>query len=77
MGNVFPSSVRNTYQTQPCLVISVAPAMADQSLSEIIKSHPIGKRLDGFRASFNSIHRDKSIPYNDALDRMSYEGTAA
>lgn len=49
--------------------------MADQSQSEIIESNPIGKGLDAFRASFNSICGDGSIPSTlDALGQLVEEG---
>ncbi|KAL2886390.1 hypothetical protein HOO65_060220 [Ceratocystis lukuohia] len=45
--------------------------MANQSPSKIIENHPIGKGLDAFRASFNSICEDKSILCSpDALDQL-------
>ncbi|KAL2888932.1 kinase-like domain [Ceratocystis lukuohia] len=48
--------------------------MANQSLSKIIKNHPIGKGLDAFHASFNSICKDGSILCSpDALDQLDPE----
>ncbi|PHH49257.1 hypothetical protein CFIMG_005936RA [Ceratocystis fimbriata CBS 114723] len=48
--------------------------MANQSPSEIIENHPIGKGLDAFRASFNSICEDRSILCSlDALDQLDPE----
>ncbi|PHH49261.1 hypothetical protein CFIMG_006234RA [Ceratocystis fimbriata CBS 114723] len=48
--------------------------MANQSLSKIIENHPIGKGLDAFRASFNSICKDRSILCSpDALDQLDPE----
>ncbi|KAL2888933.1 kinase-like domain [Ceratocystis lukuohia] len=45
--------------------------MTNQSLSKIIENHPIGKGLDAFRASFNSICEDESILCSpDALDQL-------
>ncbi|KAL2889274.1 hypothetical protein HOO65_030775 [Ceratocystis lukuohia] len=45
--------------------------MANQSPSKIIENHPIGKGLDAFRASFNSICENKSILCPpDALDQL-------
>jgi hypothetical protein len=42
--------------------------MNDQTQSEILENHPIGKGLDAFRTSFNSICKDRSISYTlDAL----------
>ncbi|KAH6988793.1 serine/threonine-protein kinase Sgk2 [Ilyonectria sp. MPI-CAGE-AT-0026] len=48
--------------------------MADQSWSKIIEKHPIGKGLDAFRASFNSICEDGSILCSpDALGQLDQE----
>ncbi|PHH49050.1 hypothetical protein CFIMG_007176RA, partial [Ceratocystis fimbriata CBS 114723] len=48
--------------------------MANQSPSEIIENHPIGKGLDAFRASFNSKCEDESILCSpDALDQFDLE----
>ncbi|KAK7407904.1 hypothetical protein QQX98_009915 [Neonectria punicea] len=48
--------------------------MADQSRSKIIEKHPIGKGLDAFRASFNSICEDGSILCSpDALGQLDQE----
>ncbi|KAL2886391.1 hypothetical protein HOO65_060221 [Ceratocystis lukuohia] len=45
--------------------------MENQSPSKIIENHPIGKGLDAFRASFNSICEDMSILCSpDALDQL-------
>ncbi|KAK0615990.1 hypothetical protein B0T17DRAFT_592635 [Bombardia bombarda] len=49
--------------------------MANQTRSEIIKGNPIGKELDAFRTSFNSIYQAKnnaSTP--DALDQLGHAG---
>ena len=44
----------------------------------IIKAIPIGKGLDAFRASFESVCNVASIPSNlDALERLSRKGTKA
>ncbi|OAA54288.1 Protein kinase-like domain protein [Niveomyces insectorum RCEF 264] len=50
--------------------------MADQTRSEIIKSHPIQRGLDAFRASFSLICEDKSISRTpDTLSILCNEGT--
>lgn len=44
-------------------------------LSVIIQAHPIGKGLDAFRASFQSICKDRGISCAiDALDQVNKEG---
>ncbi|KAB5513466.1 hypothetical protein GE09DRAFT_1013846 [Coniochaeta sp. 2T2.1] len=49
--------------------------MADQPRLGIIKDNPIGKGLDAFRASFNTVCADKGIPYTlDALGQLDLEG---
>lgn len=49
--------------------------MADRSRSKIIEGHPIGKGLDAFHASFNSVCEDKRIPCTpDALGQLAQEG---
>ncbi|KAL2192746.1 hypothetical protein P885DRAFT_64684 [Corynascus similis CBS 632.67] len=46
-----------------------------QSRSEIIKQHPIGNGLEGFRALYRSVCDSKSIPYTfDALGQLDLEG---
>ena len=56
-----------------CLPRSVA--MADRSKLEIIKTKPIGKGLNTFRDSFNSVCRDSGIPGDiDSLDQIGNEG---
>ncbi|KAK3312493.1 hypothetical protein B0H66DRAFT_608756 [Apodospora peruviana] len=48
--------------------------MADQPRSEIIKDNPIGKGLDAFRASFNSICEGASVSCTlDALEQLGQE----
>ncbi|KAI8966288.1 hypothetical protein F5Y11DRAFT_309959 [Daldinia sp. FL1419] len=48
-----------------------APTMADQTRSETIKGNPIGKELDFFHTSFNSICQSRNISSTpDALDHL-------
>ncbi|KAL2137997.1 hypothetical protein VTI28DRAFT_7676 [Corynascus sepedonium] len=48
--------------------------MVEQSRSEIIKQHPIGNGLEGFRALYRSVCDSKSIPYTfDALGQLDLE----
>ncbi|KAL8312995.1 hypothetical protein RB597_008976 [Gaeumannomyces tritici] len=48
--------------------------MADRSRSEIIRDNPVGKGLDAFHTSFNSICEDKKVPRSpDALGRLDQE----
>ncbi|RYO78285.1 hypothetical protein DL766_009514 [Monosporascus sp. MC13-8B] len=54
--------------TPPTILRSITSAMVYQSRSETIKSNPIGKGLDAFRASFS-----KSISCKDALDQLDHE----
>lgn len=49
--------------------------MADQARSQIIEDNPIGKGLDAFCASFNSICGNKRILSTDALGQLGQEGT--
>lgn len=47
----------------------------DQSQSEIIKNNPIGKGLDTFRESFDSMCRGRSISSTpDALGQLVEDG---
>ncbi|KUI73409.1 Rhodopsin kinase [Cytospora mali] len=46
----------------------------DQSRSDIIQANPIGKHLDGFRASFKLVCEEKTISCTpDALDQLGRE----
>ncbi|KAL8409990.1 hypothetical protein RB594_008182 [Gaeumannomyces avenae] len=48
--------------------------MADRSRSEIIRDNPVGKGLDAFHTSFNSICKNKKVPRSpDALGRLDQE----
>ena len=50
--------------------------MTDQAQSEILENNPIGKGLDAFRTSFNSICEDRTISCTpDALGQLAQEGT--
>ena len=49
--------------------------MTDQAQSEILENNPIGKGLDAFRTSFNSICEDRSISCTpDAVGQLGQEG---
>jgi hypothetical protein len=49
--------------------------MVDQAQSKIIEDNPIGKGLDAFRSSFNSICEEKGLFQSpDDLGRLSQEG---
>lgn len=49
--------------------------MTDQAPSEILGNNPIGKGLDAFRTSFNSICEDRSISCTpDAVGQLGQEG---
>ncbi len=49
--------------------------MTDQTQSKILENNPIGKGLDAFRSSFNSICKERSISCTpDALDQFGQEG---
>ncbi|KAH8585983.1 hypothetical protein B0O99DRAFT_695910 [Bisporella sp. PMI_857] len=48
--------------------------MTDQAQSEILENNPIGKGLDAFRTSFNSICEDRTISCTpDALGQLAQE----
>lgn len=48
--------------------------MTDQAQSEILENNPIGKGLDAFRTSFNSICEDTSISCTpDTLGQLTQE----
>jgi len=52
--------------------------MADKSRSTIIEENPIGKGLNVFRSSFNSVCEDRSISCTpDALGQLGHDGNAA
>ena len=52
--------------------------MTDQAQSEILGNNPIGKGLDAFRSSFNSICEGRSISCTpDALGQLDQEGTVS
>jgi len=66
-----PSHLKEHYKSQMELV-----TMTDQAQSEILENNPIGKGLDAFRTSFNSICEDRSISCTpDALGQLAQEGT--
>lgn len=49
--------------------------MTDQLRSRIIEENPIGKGLDTFRASFNTVCAERAIPRTlDALSKLDQEG---
>jgi hypothetical protein len=49
--------------------------MTDQMRSKVIEEHPIGKDLDWFRSSFNSICESRSISCSpDALVELRHNG---
>jgi hypothetical protein len=51
------------------------PAMTDQLRSKTIEENPIGKGLNAFRASFNTVCADRAIPRTlDALSKLDQEG---
>lgn len=57
---------------------TITSVMADQARLETIKDHPIGKGLDNFRASFNSVCDNLNVPSTtDALCKLSYDGNAS
>ncbi|KAL8303375.1 hypothetical protein RB601_003674 [Gaeumannomyces tritici] len=48
--------------------------MADRSRAEIIRDNPVGKGLDAFHTSFNSICEDKKVPRTpDALGQLGQD----
>ncbi|KAK1773038.1 hypothetical protein QBC45DRAFT_340789 [Copromyces sp. CBS 386.78] len=49
--------------------------MTDRPQSEIIREHPIGTGLDAFRASFESVCKDRGIscPTPDALSQLGQQ----
>jgi hypothetical protein len=50
--------------------------ITDQARLEILKNNPIGKGLNAFRTSFNSICKDRTISCTpDALSQLMQEGT--
>jgi hypothetical protein len=52
--------------------------MSTQSRSQVIQSKPIGKGLDSFRNTFNSICNDIDVPSSSqALDKVGYEGSTS
>ncbi|KAJ4403524.1 hypothetical protein N0V85_005078 [Neurospora sp. IMI 360204] len=50
--------------------------MTDRPQSEIIREYPIGTGLDAFRASFESVCKDRGIscPTPDALRQLGKKG---
>ncbi|KAK0621573.1 hypothetical protein B0T17DRAFT_295605 [Bombardia bombarda] len=66
-----PRNATSFSPIHPSLLKNVTSAMMDQSQSEIIKSNPIGKGLDPFRATFISICEERSISCSpDALGQL-------
>ncbi len=64
------TTFQRTLQSQMELV-----TMTDQAQSEILENNPIGKGLDAFRTSFNSICEDRSIFCTpDAVGQLGQEG---
>jgi hypothetical protein len=51
-----------------------AIAMVDQRSLKVIKDNPIGKGLDGFRASFNVMCEGASICSPDTLELLCQDG---
>jgi hypothetical protein len=65
----------NRVRTQLLFILIIPPVMTDQLRSKIIDENPIGKGLDAFRASFNSICKGARISCTpDALEQLGQEG---
>jgi hypothetical protein len=82
-GRKTPHATKHDFQSQLSLVsqrnITIAEGglvtMTGQAQSEILENNPIGKGLDAFRTSFNSICEDRSISCTpDALGQLGQEG---
>lgn len=56
--------------------MSIPPVMTDQLRLKIIDENPIGKGLDAFRASFNSICQGAHICTPHALEQLGHDGKA-